>query len=66
MSDFDFTEGDEYELEELPDSDLTDDGTLESNGDGTLAGIFGDQYVEFEWAGVRVTDVEDVEAIYYE
>ena len=56
-----FNEGEVYELDELPDSEMCNSGKLEMVGDGRLAGEFDGHYVTFEWAGVRVTDVTAVE-----
>ena len=59
----DFSKGDVYGLDELPESDMTNSGNLEMVGGGVLAGKFGDEYVTFEWVGVRVTDVTPVDEL---
>ena len=50
-------EGEEYYLDDLPDSDMASSGALGMVGDGKLAAQFGDLYVTFEWGTVRCTDV---------
>lgn len=52
-----FEEGEEYELSELPESDLLNSGNLEALGDGRLAAKYGELYVEFEWKSVECIDV---------
>lgn len=52
-----FEEGEEYDLDELPESDMTNSGKLEDLGNGKLVAKYGEEYVEFEWGKVRCTDV---------
>lgn len=64
MTDRKFTEGEEYALDNLPESDMTNSGNLEVvDREGTLAARYGDVYVEFEWSKVRCTDVTRVSEI---
>lgn len=58
-----FEEGAVYELDELPESDMTHNGKLELVGDNTLGAKYGDKYVTFEWHTVRCTDVTNVSEI---
>lgn len=53
-----FKEGEEYELDSLPDSDMTNSGNLEMVGDGKLAAVYGETCVTFEWSTVRCVDVK--------
>lgn len=54
-----FVEGEEYDLDELPENDMLRSGKLESLGDGRLAARYGDTYVEFEWSKVECVDVKE-------
>ena len=56
-----FEKGKEYDIDGLPDSDMTANGKLEMVGDGTLGARYGDTYVTFEFSKVRCLDVRSVD-----
>ena len=58
-----FKEGDEYDIDGLPDSDMTANGKLEMVGDGTLGARYGDTYVTFEFSKVRCLDVRSIDSL---
>jgi len=58
-----FTEGEEYEMAELPQSDMTASGNLEAIGDGRLAARYGDKYVTFEYHTVKCVDVKNIDEL---
>lgn len=54
--DIEFTEGERYELDELPEMD-SPSGKLELVGDGKLGAKYKDYYLTFEFATVECIDV---------
>lgn len=58
-----FKEGEEYDLDNLPESDMTNSGKLEMVGDGKLGARYGNLYVTFEWSTVECVDVTTIEEL---
>ena len=58
-----FEEGEEYDIEEIPDSDMTNSGALEAVGGGKLAAKFGDTYVTFKKSKLTCVDVRTEEEV---
>lgn len=58
-----FEQNQEYNLSDLPESDMTPSGNLEALGEGMFAARYGDVYVTFEFSKVRCVNVQDVEDV---
>lgn len=58
-----FEEGEEYEMDRLPDSDMTPSGNLEMVGDRTYGARYGDTLVTFVVKNVECIDVRGVDEV---
>lgn len=54
-----FEEGEEYEPDDLPTSDMTKSGNLESLGNGKYVALYDDVYVTFEIGKFRCIEVNE-------
>lgn len=57
-----FEQGQEYDFDDLPESDMTTSGTWELVGDKTLGGIVDGHYVTLEFSKVECVDVRPTDS----
>lgn len=57
----DFQEGQEYDIDELPESEMTNSGSWELVDSQTLGGVVDGQYVTLEYRTVECVDVRPVD-----